>query len=66
MYPRVADGPGESFDTRFACAGDRVRKVFLLSLGARNGVKRVFLGKREGIKASIYIQNACGRVRVCV
>ena len=65
MYPRTADGLGESFDTRFACAGDRVRKVFCC-LWEQEGAQKAFLGKREGIKASIYIQNACGRVRVCV
>ena len=65
MYPRAADGLGESFDTRFACAGDRVRKVFVV-FGSREGAQMAFLGKREGIKESIYIQNACGRVRVCV
>ena len=66
MYPRAADGRGESFDTRFACTGDRARKVFFVVFGSREGAQMAFLGKREGIKASIYIQNACGRVRVCV
>ena len=64
MYPRAADGPGASIRALRAPMIGHAK--FFVVFGSREGAQRAFLGKREGIKASIYIQNACGRVRVCV
>ena len=46
MYPRAADGLRESFDTRFACADDRVRKVFCCLWEQGRGAKGFFREKR--------------------